>query len=106
VAVVRTRGPVTVQQGSSALGRGIAEALKRGHTRLVINLAGSRFIDSAGLGELVAAMKQSAGAGGGMAVVASLEIREILSRLHLDSVLALKDSEEAALADLAGRPSP
>jgi anti-sigma B factor antagonist len=57
------KGTITLGDGSEALRQEVARALKAGVERIEIDASGVRFLDAAGLGELVAcrAMARQAG---------------------------------------------
>lgn len=68
--------------------------------RIVVDLAGLRFIDSAGLGLLVEAYKRNRSAGGSFALTAvPWSVRRVLQVTGLDTVFRSYESVEEALAD-------
>ena len=54
VAIVRLAGDVTLGEASSQLRDAIRQTLAAGHKAILLDLAGVGYIDSAGLGELIA----------------------------------------------------
>ncbi|NTU84202.1 MAG: anti-sigma factor antagonist [Chloroflexales bacterium] len=78
-------------------------------TRLVVDLAQVSFLDSAGIGGLVAAMKRARAAGGDLALCALPQpVAMTLRLVHLDKALGIFPTEAAALgalATLAAQPS-
>lgn len=70
---------------------------------VLVDLAGVSFMDSTGLGELMAAHKALDRAGGRLhLVVAAGRVARVLSLTGLDEVLAIHPDPTAALAALAG----
>ena len=57
VTCLTLAGEITVDDGDLAFGRHVDDLLKRGLVRIVANLAGVTYIDSAGVGMMVASHK-------------------------------------------------
>lgn len=76
--------------------------LGRGARGIVVDLAGVRRIDAAGVGELVRAYNMTSAAAGFLRIVhATRWVREILSRVGLFELLSAdRDGEYATLDDL------
>lgn len=73
--------------------------LARGEQRLVVNLAGCDWIDSAGLGELIKAQVHTMRQGGSLKLAAvPPKVKAILAVTNLTQVFEIYDSEQAALA--------
>ena len=85
----------------------LVEATSSGVPALLVDLRAVTFIDSAGLGVLVAAFKRCRAHRGAMhLVVTSREVRRLLEVLGLDAVLPVHAGLDEALAAAApGRPS-
>lgn len=84
-----------------------AERMKRvlglliddGHSRVVVDLSGVVYIDSAGLGALIAAMKQARAAGGDLKLCGlQSEIRSILDMTGLSQRISVHGSRDEAIA--------
>lgn len=58
VTILRPHGDIRVGEGDVALRKSFESHLEEGQRLFVLNLKGVRFIDSAGLGELVASLKR------------------------------------------------
>jgi anti-sigma B factor antagonist len=75
----------------------IDQAVAGGSTRLVIDLADVTFMDSSGLGALIAGLKQTRQAGGDLRITSAQEqVLTVLRLTNLDRVLKPYDSVEAA----------
>ena len=74
-----------------------------GNYSLVIDLSNVEFMDSAGLGQLVAGLKYCIHNGGDLVLVGINDtIRELLRITKLDTVFKVYQSEEDALAGKSG----
>lgn len=70
-----------------------------GHARLVLDLSGVEFIDSAGLGVVVGALKRVRTQGGALRVVTPpAHVRRVLDLTRLDRILDLYPDAETAVA--------
>ena len=76
VTVVELAGRVTLGEGSSALRSKLKELLSQGKTRLVLDLAEVTYVDSAGLGTLVAGYTSAQNQG------ANLKLANLTKRFH------------------------
>jgi anti-sigma B factor antagonist len=102
IAVVVLGG--RVDAASVRLQRDQLQALPdRGIYRVVLDLDGVTFLDSAGMAMLVGLLKRARAAGGDVRMVepADDSVRHILQLTRLDLVFKMKESVEAALQDLA-----
>ena len=70
---------------------------------IVVDLSGTRFIDSAGLGVLVGLMKQLRPDGMVTVVCASPRMREIFDLTGLDHILNVESTRQGAVATTALR---
>ena len=66
ITVASLSGEITVDKGDLAFGKYIDQQLKAGPIKLVINLSGVTYIDSAGVGMMVAKLKAVQKQGGVM----------------------------------------
>jgi anti-sigma B factor antagonist len=79
----------------------VAELLAAGITRFVLDLSQVSYLDSTGLGALVHLLRQARARGGGVAFYAvSPPVQELFVLTHLDKVLQLAATREAAIACL------
>ena len=105
VTVLRARGEIDL--GSAPRLRAAAvDRLVAGDRALVLDLSAVEFIDSIGLGTVVAIVKRARSLGGDVAVVITLDrIRKPFELTGLASVLAIHDDVDAAVAALSGQPA-
>lgn len=100
-AVITATGEIdagTAHQVAAA----VTETLAGRAVRVLLDFAEVTFIDSSGLGMLVNAHREAADAGSAFAVVRPSEhTRKLIRVLGLDQLLAIYDSPDEALADLA-----
>ena len=87
----------------AALDQAVVDA-GRGPGAVVVDLSGVGFIDSTGLGELVAAHKALAAAGGRLSLVVDHErVRRLLRITGLEDAMAVHGDRASALAAAAGQ---
>ncbi len=99
VAVVRVGGRlnmVAAPELRDIVGRAVAS----GRTRVVIDLADVEFMDSSGLGALIASLKTTRQAGGDLRIAAANEQVELVLQLsNLDRILKPYPDADAAFTD-------
>ena len=76
VTVLELAGRITLGEGSAELRTKLKDSLSQGKTRLVLDLAEVTYIDSAGLGTLVAGFTSAQNQG------ASLKLANLTKRFH------------------------
>jgi anti-sigma B factor antagonist len=89
------------------LGQTLGGLLYRGSTRLVLDLDKVRFMDSAGLGELVAWKKRALQVGGDVRLLRPRDrVRDLFELMALTRVFQIFENEADAVASFrpAGRP--
>ena len=65
VRVIDLRGKMTLGGGDVVVRDLVGRLLKEGHTQIILNLSKVDYIDSAGIGELVASKKRASAVGWG-----------------------------------------
>lgn len=81
----------------------IDELLSRGRARIVLDFERVRFIDSAGLGELIAFRKRAVGLGGDIRILhPGKQVEEVLVLTLLTDIFELYHDEDAAVRSFAG----
>jgi anti-sigma B factor antagonist len=86
-AVIRPNGRLTMVSTAS-LRSLVTETVEAGHNHIVVDLSTTDFIDSSGLGALVAGLKTARQAGGDLRIAKpSEQVRTVLQLTNLDRVL-------------------
>jgi anti-sigma B factor antagonist len=99
VAVLRVQGRLVRGVGDELLRRRLDEALTEGWRKIVINLAEVPFIDSSGVGELVAGKKVAEGVGARLKLVeVGDKVEGVLKLSLILPLFEVHDSEGDAVA--------
>ena len=111
VTIVEMKGEFTVGSGGltqpldlrgqrlSDLGRTLQTLLEQGRRRIVLDLGGVSFLDSGGLGDLIACKKRTTERGGDIRLLRPTgKVRELLEMLSLTRIFKVFDDEADALA--------
>lgn len=100
VTVLAPTGRLDVA-GAPALKEAIGEAVKKGPPKVVIDMEGVTFVDSTGLGSVIAALKQIRNSQGELRLAApNQQVRVVLELTTLDRVFPYYATVEEALAGL------
>jgi anti-sigma B factor antagonist len=100
VVVVDIIGRLT-SEGAGALGNRVARLISEGRTQMVLNLGKLSYMDSSGLGEMVACYSKIAKAGGAIRLAeTTVRIKDLLAITRLVTVFDSYDTEDLALASL------
>ena len=87
----------------SDLGLTLHRVLEQGGRKIVLDLGGVTFLDSAGLGELISCKKRTAEKGGDIRLLRpNGKVRDMLEMLSLNRMFRIFDDESAALASFDG----
>ena len=102
VTIMDLDGEVRIGDSATALRGAIRNLVARGSTKLLLNLAGVRYIDSSGIGELIANYT-TVGRGGGQLKLLNLteKVQDLLVITKLLTVFDVYDSEAAAVHSFA-----
>ena len=105
VVIVKVSGEITLKKNrSTMLHDKVRGLVQQGHTRVLIDLAGVSFVDSAGLGELVQANSTAKNHGASLKLVSpTSRLRELLDVTQLTAILGVYDDEAQALASYGSR---
>ena len=100
VMVVTVNGDITLNQGGDVLLKDkIQSLLQQGHKKLVLDLGGVAYVDSAGLGQLVQIHATTKSNGGAMKMAnVTKKLKDLLVVTKLLTVFDSYDSEAEALA--------
>ena len=91
----------------SLLEQEVAKALEEGSANLILNLRLVKYINSTALGSILKASKTVGGKGGKLLIShPSKFCKDVLSKVGLDRIVPVHDSDEEALAALDGGAAP
>lgn len=86
-AVIRCAGRLNMVEAPNVKAF-IDDAVRSGHSRLVLDLSEVSFVDSSGLGSLIAGLKRTRQAGGDLRIASAQEqVKMVLGLTNLDRVL-------------------
>ena len=95
-AVIAVEGEIDVM-AAPRLREALIASVVEGHKRVVVDLTATDFLDSTGLGALVAGLKRIRAHGGDMRVVCtSPRVWKVFEITSLDKVLSLYDTVDGA----------
>jgi anti-sigma B factor antagonist len=99
VTIVDLSGQIKLGEGSSVLRDTVKDLLSKGHKNILLNLGDINYVDSSGIGELVAAFTSVRNQGGEMKLLhLTKKIHDLLQITKLYTVFDVKDDEAEALA--------
>lgn len=103
VRVLDITGPITLAENTERLGDKVRSLLQQGFKKIVLNLGGVAYVDSAGLGELVRAHSTASRQGGRVKLIGmTKKINDLLIITKLATVFDLYDSEPQAVTSFSG----
>lgn len=98
VRILDLSGRLVLGEPVDSLGKAVKGLLEEGHNRMVISLKGVDYVDSAGIGELVAAKKRTVEKGGDVRLLMpNKTVYNVLSILSLHLVFKILDDEAKAV---------
>ena len=98
VTILDLKGKITLGEGDEALRDRINQLLQKGSKKILLNLAGVPYIDSAGLGEVVRTYTTVSRQGGQLKLVnLTKRITDLLMITKLLTVFETFDNEQEAL---------
>jgi anti-sigma B factor antagonist len=98
VVVLDLKGRVTMGEGDELLKDKVNSLVNQGHRKIVLNLAGVPYVDSAGLGEIVRTYTTVSRQGGSLKLLnLTKRITDLLSITKLLTVFETFDSENDAV---------
>jgi anti-sigma B factor antagonist len=102
VTVVDISGRVTLGEGTSAIRDTLRDLTAKGNKKLLLNLSEVSYIDSTGIGELVAGFTSAADAGGTVKLLGlTKHVKDVLQISRLYTVFEPYDDEALALKSFA-----
>ena len=102
VAVVRLSGEIRMQDGELALGRCMDEVVAGGGRKVVLDLGHVSYLDSSGIGRLVAEARRFRQQGTALRLARlTPRTQQMLATLNLKGLFAIHDDVEAAVQSFA-----
>ena len=99
IKILDLSGKITIGKGDLTLRDAVDRALKEGHATVLLNLTDVSYMDSAGIGELVACYKRVLERNGKMKLVNPAgRARDLLALTKLDEYFDTFETEQEALA--------
>ncbi|HJZ98242.1 MAG TPA: STAS domain-containing protein [Candidatus Solibacter sp.] len=106
VTVVDVSGRVTLGEGAGTLRETLRQMAISGHKKVLLNLAGVRYLDSSGIGVLVSSFATITSVGGQIKLVSlNKRMKDILSITKLCTVFETYDDETTALGSFVDLPA-
>ncbi len=100
VSILDVDGNIIIGESADTVRNIIRRQLAEGRRKFLLNMAQVRWVDSRGIGELVAALVTVTREGGQIKLLQVREnIAELLTVTRVDTIFALYDDELAALND-------
>jgi len=100
VWLLELEGNLTIGNGDLVLRKAVGELLEEGRSRLVLDLGGVRYVDSAGIGEILACKKRARDAGGDVRLLKPRKrVHEALVMSRVSEVFQIFTDEAQALEE-------
>lgn len=98
VTVIDVSGRITLGEGSSALRDALRDIVAKGHKKILLNLGDVSYIDSSGIGELVAGFTSVSNQGGQLKLLGlTKRVKDLLQITKLYTVFDIFDDEASAI---------
>ena len=102
VAIIEISGKITLGEGSSAIRDAMRDAMAKGNKKILLNLSEVSFIDSTGIGDLVAGFTSITNDGGsGKLLGLAKRVKDVLVITKLYTIFEIFDDEATALQSFA-----
>ena len=99
IEVLELSGKITIGEGEAELRRDVQDLLDSGRRKILISLERVGFMDSAGLGELVACYKRANENGGRIKILRpSGKVADLLSLTKITEIFEIYEDEGEAIA--------
>ena len=103
VTVIDMDGRITLGEGSTLLHDLVRESLGKGRKKIVMNLAGINYIDSTGLGTILAVFTTARNLGGNIKLASlAKKFRDQLHQTGLERVFEIYEQVEGAVSSYHG----
>ena len=98
VVIVDISGRVTLGEGSASLRNTVRDLVSKGNKKILLNLGDVNYIDSSGIGELVALFTTARNQGGELKLLnLTKKVHDVLQITKLYTVFDVKDDEATAI---------
>jgi len=98
VIVVDLSGRIKLGEGSVTLRETVKDLMSKGHKKILLNMGDISYIDSSGIGELVAAFTSVRNQGGELKLLhLTKKVHDLLQITKLYTVFDIKDDETVAI---------
>lgn len=98
VYILDCSGKITLGEGTMSIRNMVKDVLNSGGKKILLNLSGITYIDSAGVGELVGSYVTAGNSGGKLKLLGLTgKLREVLTITKLLTVFEVFDNETAAV---------
>jgi anti-sigma B factor antagonist len=102
VTVIDVSGRITLGEGSSVIRDAIRDLVAKGNRKILLNLGDVTYIDSSGIGELVAGYTSVANAGGTLKLLSlTRRVKDLLQITKLYTVFDVHETESHAIRSFA-----
>lgn len=102
VTVADVTGKLTLGEGSSTLREALRNLASQGHKKVLLNLSGVTYLDSSGIGELVAGYTTITNSGGKLKLVnLTSKVQNPLQTTKLYTVFDIYDDEAGGVKSFA-----
>lgn len=102
VTVMDVAGRITLGEGSSAIREAMRDLTNKGHKKILLNLSEVSYIDSTGIGQLVAGFTTAADAGSTVKLLGlNKRVKDVLLVSKLYTVFEAHDDEAEAVRSFA-----
>jgi anti-sigma B factor antagonist len=106
VIVLNLTGPITLGEGTQRFRSLIQDTLEAGKKNILLNMSEVYYLDSSGLGELVAAYTTAARRGGNLKLMKlSPRVRDIVQLTKVYRIFEVFDDEDSAVRSFESRGS-
>ena len=103
VIVLHLQGPITLGEGTDRLRNLIQGTLAQGKRKILLNMAEVYYIDSSGLGELVAAYTTTSKSGGQLKLMKlTKRVQDVVQLTKVHRLFEVFNDEDSAVRSFAG----
>jgi anti-sigma B factor antagonist len=102
ITVIDVSGRITLGEGSSVIRDELRDLVAKGNKKILLNLGDITYIDSSGIGELVAGYASVANAGGTLKLLSlTKRVKDLLQITKLYTVFDVHEDEAHAIRSFA-----